>query len=264
MTEIKPHSILKTEELSIGYRGRNIESIIAQKVNIDIFPGQLVAVIGINGIGKSTLLRSLSGVQESLSGKIFIAEKDLKNLAPLEQAALISLVLTGQPVSKNLSVFELVALGRQPYTNWIGRLTTNDLRHIKKSLRLVDIENLENKKCYELSDGQMQKVLIARALAQDTPLVILDEPTTHLDLYHKAYILQLLKKLTRKTNKAIVFASHEINLALQLCDKILLMQKDEIVIGSPQELVRSGELSKIFPSDLIFFDETSSSFKIKS
>ncbi|WP_081211604.1 ABC transporter ATP-binding protein [Salegentibacter sediminis] len=264
MTEFTPNSILKTEKLSIGYRNRNSETYIAQDININISPGQLVAVIGINGIGKSTLLRSLSGVQENLSGNILIDEKDLKSLPPLEQASLISLVLTGQPVSKNLSVFELVALGRQPYTNWIGRLTKNDLRHIKKSLRLVDIESLENKKCYELSDGQMQKVLIARALAQDTPLVILDEPTTHLDLYHKAYILQLLKKLTRKTNKAIIFASHEINLALQLCDKILLMQKNEIVMGSPQELIRSGKLSSIFPSDLIFFDKNSSSFKIKS
>ncbi|MGY5849705.1 ABC transporter ATP-binding protein [Salegentibacter sp. F14] len=264
MTKVKPNSILKTDKLSIGYHNRNHRNMIAQDINIDIFPGQLVAVIGINGIGKSTLLRSLSGVQESLSGNIFIDQQDLKGLTPLDQAALISLVLTGQAVSKNLSVFELVALGRQPYTNWIGRLTKTDLRHIKKSLSLVDIENLQDKKCYELSDGQMQKVLIARALAQDTPLVILDEPTTHLDLYHKAYILQLLKKLTRKTNKAIVFASHEINLALQLCDKILLMQKDKIVLGSPGELVRSGELSRIFPTDLIFFDQNSSSFKIKS
>ncbi|HSP11152.1 MAG TPA: ABC transporter ATP-binding protein [Salegentibacter sp.] len=264
MNKTNPHSILKTEELSIGYRGKNSETIIGKNINIDIFPGQLIAVIGINGVGKSTLLRSLSGVQPYLSGKVYIDGKDLKHLQPLEQAALISLVLTGQPVSQNLRVFELVALGRQPYTNWIGKLSTTDLRHIKKALRLVDIENLENKKCYELSDGQMQKVLIARALAQDTPLVILDEPTTHLDMYHKAYVLQLLKKLTRKTNKAIIFASHEINLALQLCDKVLLMQKDEMVMGSPQELVKSGALSKLFPADLIFFDESSSSFKIKS
>ncbi len=258
------NSILKTENLNIGYPGKKSGVLIAENLNIEINPAELVAVIGINGIGKSTLLRTLSGVQPALSGKIRIDGKELEKLDALSQASLISLVLTGQPVSKNLSVFELVALGRQPYTNWIGRLTKKDLRQIKKALSLVDIENLEQQKCYELSDGQMQKALIARALTQDTPLVILDEPTTHLDLYHKAYVLKLLKKLTQKTNKAIVFASHEINLALQLCDKIILMQKDKLISGSPKDLVRFDELEKVFPPDLIFFDKQSASFKIKT
>lgn len=262
MESKQSHSILKTENLSVGYRSKRKTTIIAKDINIELNKGELVAVIGINGVGKSTLLRSLSGVQQPLQGKIAVNGTEIQDLQALEKASLISLVLTGQPVSRNLSVFELVALGRQPYTNWIGSLSKTDLRKIKKALQVVDIEGLQDKKCYELSDGQMQKVLIARAIAQDTPLIILDEPTTHLDLYHKAYVLKLLKKLTRKTNKAIIFASHEINLAIQLCDKIILMQQDKVQTGTPKELLESGAFSKVFPEGLIKFDRDSASFKI--
>ena len=264
MQQGNSNSILKAESLSIGYRSKQETHIISTDINFEINKGELVAVIGVNGVGKSTLLRSLSGVQEPLSGKVKIMGTELSKISSIEQASLISLVLTSQPISKNLSVFELIALGRQPHTNWIGRLSKNDLRHIKKASELVDISSLEQKKCYELSDGQLQKVLIARALAQDTPLVILDEPTTHLDLYHKAYVIKLLKKLSEKTGKAIVFASHEINLAIQLCDRIILMKEKEVIAGRPAGLIESGAFTQIFPPDLIVFDQASSSFKIKN
>ncbi len=215
-------------------------------------------------MGKSTLLRSLSGVQEILQGEISIDGLPLKKHSPQQLAEQISVVLTGQPFSKNLSVFELIALGRQPYTNWIGTLSPHDISHIKNAIKLVDIETIQYKKCYELSDGQLQKVLIARALAQDTPLVILDEPTTHLDIYHQAYVLKLLKTLTLQTRKCILFATHEINLALQLCDRIILMEKNNVTIGSPSELIENDVFSNLFPSDLIVFDKISNSFKIKT
>ena len=215
-------------------------------------------------MGKSTLLRSLSGVQDILSGEVFINGSPLKKLSSQQLAEQISLVLTEQPISKNLSVFELIALGRQPYTNWIGTLSSNDISHIKNAIKLVDIETIQHKKCYELSDGQLQKVLIARALAQDTPLVILDEPTTHLDIYHQAYVLKLLKTLTLQTRKSILFATHEINLALQLCDRIILMEKNKVSIGNPSELIENDVFSNLFPSDLIVFDKISNSFKIKT
>ncbi|MDX1761495.1 MAG: ABC transporter ATP-binding protein, partial [Christiangramia sp.] len=162
-----------------------------------------------------------------------------------------------------LSVLELVALGRQPYTNWIGSLTKNDLKKIMHALQLVNIEDIRDKKCHELSDGQFQKVLIARALAQDTSLIILDEPTTHLDLYHKAYVLKLLQKLSKETGKAIIFASHEINLALQLCDKLLILKDKKALFGKPSDLVNTDAFTDLFPSHLIHFDKESSSFKIK-
>jgi iron complex transport system ATP-binding protein len=215
-------------------------------------------------VGKSTLLRSLSGVQDILGGEVFINGSPLKKLSSQQLAEQISVVLTEQPISKNLSVFELIALGRQPYTNWIGTLSPNDIGHIKQAIKLVDIESIQYKKCYELSDGQLQKALIARALAQDTPLVILDEPTTHLDIYHQAYVLKLLKSLTLQTKKSILFSTHEINLALQLCDRIILMEKNHVTIGNPSELIENDVFSNLFPSDLIIFDKISNSFKIKT
>ena len=256
--------VLSTKNLNIGYRNKKVEALIASNINIEIGEGELVAVIGVNGVGKSTLLRSLSGVQEILNGEISIDGFPLKKLSPQQLAEQISLVLTEQPISKNLSVFELIALGRQPYTNWIGTLSSNDINHIRNAINLVDIEAIQYKKCYELSDGQLQKALIARALAQDTPLVILDEPTTHLDIYHQAYVLKLLKTLTLQTKKSILFATHEINLALQLCDRIILMEKNKVSIGSPSELIENDVFLNLFPSDLIVFDKSSNSFKIKT
>ncbi len=135
---------------------------------------------------------------------------------------------------------------------------------VKNALVLVNIEDLGDRKCYELSDGQLQKVLIARALAQNTPMMILDEPTSHLDMYHKAQVLKLLKELSAQTGKAIIFATHEINLALQLCDKIILMKPGEVIQDSPQQLIEKGHFASIFPSDLIVFDPVTESFRIKT
>jgi iron complex transport system ATP-binding protein len=258
------NSILKTNNLSVGYRTKSEVIRIAKNIDLNIAEGELVGLIGVNGVGKSTLLRSLSGVQPALEGEIQIMDKSLKEISPELLAQTISVVLTEQPISKNLSVSELIALGRQPYTNWIGTLSRNDKDKIQSALELVNIESLKHKRCFELSDGQLQKVLIGRALAQDTPLIILDEPTTHLDMYHQAYVLKLLKRLTTETNKSILFATHEINLALQLCDKMIVMDKKNVHIGTPNELIEQQVFSNIFPSDLIYFDKDSLSFKIKT
>ena len=255
--------VLRTNDLSIGYKKKNEIQVVASRINIEVNEGELVAVIGINGAGKSTLLKTLSGIQQEIKGQVFISKNKLSETDPSQLSKNISLVLTEQLISKNLSVMELVALGRQPYTNWIGRLTRKDLKKVMHAIKLVDIGDIKDKKCHELSDGQFQKVLIARALAQDTSLIILDEPTTHLDLYHKAYVLKLLQQLSRETNKAIIFASHEINLALQLCDKILILKNKEALFGRPDELINSEAFNDLFPNHLIHFDKASSSFKIK-
>lgn len=255
--------ILKTDSLEIGYKKKKDQIAIVSGINIEVKKGELVAIIGENGSGKSTLLKTLSGIIQPLQGQYFISGNNIENFDSEEFSKHISLVLTEQTVSRNLEVAELIALGRQPYTNWIGKLTKEDLLHIMKAINLVGLREIKNKKCYELSDGQFQKVLIARALSQDTPLVILDEPTTHLDLYHKAYVLNLLKKLTRETNKAILFATHEINMALQLCDKLLILKNGKSVFGSPSELIEKDALNRLFPESLIYFDKASSSFKVK-
>ncbi|SDH27212.1 ABC transporter ATP-binding protein [Winogradskyella thalassocola] len=262
MKENKQHTILKAHQLSIGYKTKKAETVIASNINFELQKGQLIGLVGANGIGKSTLLRTLIKVQPELSGSIRLNNKDLKTTTTLELAKQLSIVLTEPLSSKNLSVIELVALGRHPYTNWIGNLTENDTTIIKKALTLVNILELKDKKCYELSDGQLQKVMIARALAQDTDVIVLDEPTSHLDMYHKAYILKLLQKLTKETGKTILFSSHEIDLAIQLCDTMIVMQKDNVVCNQPCHLITEGVFESLFPKDLIVFDDKTGSFRV--
>ncbi len=224
--------------------------------------GELAAVVGVNGIGKSTLLRTLGNVQPRLAGTIALNGRPLKTYSSLELASEISIVLTEPIASKNLTVVELIALGRQPYTNWIGTLSQNDKLEIEAAIQMIKLEGLRHKKCYELSDGQLQKVMIARALAQNTSIMLLDEPTSHLDLYHKAHILKLLKSIAHQTNKTVLFTTHEIDLAIQLCDKMLLLEKDKNTFGRPCELIEQKSFENLFPSDTITFDSMTGSFKV--
>ncbi len=263
MAKRSKHIILKTENLSIGYSTKKGQTVVSSNINIGLQQGELIGLIGANGIGKSTLLRTLTKVQKPLDGDVLINSKSLSEFRQNDLAKALSLVLTEQVASKNLSVFELVALGRQPYTNWVGKLSDNDLAIVNNALQQTNIEELKGKKCFELSDGQLQKVMIARALAQDTDLIILDEPTTHLDMYHKAYVLKLLQRLVKETNKTILFSSHEIDLAIQLCDKLIVMTDGNIVIDSPRNLIEKGSFNTLFPKDLIVFDEKTGSFRVK-
>ncbi|MFH4964151.1 ABC transporter ATP-binding protein [Gaetbulibacter sp. M235] len=263
MEKNNPNIVLRTENLSIGYLSKKTETIVASNINMSLYEGELVGLVGANGIGKSTLLRTLSNVQNSIKGVVYINDKNIKTYQPLDLAKVMSLVLTEPIASKNLTIFELVALGRQPYTNWIGNISENDIFEINKALELTNIQDLKHKKCFELSDGQLQKALIARALAQDTNLIILDEPTTHLDIYHKAYILKLLQKLAKETNKTILFSSHEIDLSIQLCDKMIVMTKDYVETDEPCNLISKGAFNTLFPKDLISFDKKTGNFRVK-
>jgi len=258
-----PHIILKTENLTIGYATKKAKTVVASHINIALKKGELVGLIGANGIGKSTLLRTLTHVQNPLEGTIFINAKAISDYASLDLAKVMSLVLTEKISANNVSVYELIALGRQPYTNWIGNLSDHDKTVINKAIAQTDIEDLKHKKCFELSDGQLQKVMIARALAQDTDLIILDEPTSHLDMYHKAYILKLLQKLAKETGKTILFSSHEIDLAIQLCDTLIVMNNDKVISDQPCKLIQNGVFETLFPKDLIVFDKETGSFRVK-
>lgn len=227
-----------------------------------MYKGELAAIVGINGIGKSTLLRTLGYVQPPLSGVILLNDIPLGKHSSLELAAEISVVLTEPIASKNLTVLELVSLGRQPYTNWIGTLRQADIQKIKSALDMVDLNELQHKKCYELSDGQLQKVMIARAMAQDTSIILLDEPTSHLDLYHKVQILKLLQHIAHTTGKTILFTTHEIEIAIQLCDQMLILDKARSYFGQPCELIQNKSFETLFPSDTITFDAGSGSFRV--
>ena len=239
-------------------------NVIATDINLKLHQGELIGLVGANGIGKSTLLRTLSRVQPALHGRVLLSDQDIQSFKSIELASQLSIVLTEQIASKNLTVQELVALGRQPYTNWVGTMAEADIEKIRKAIQITHITDLVNKRCFELSDGQMQKVLIARAIAQDTPFIMLDEPTTHLDIYHKAYILKLLKRLAFETKKTILFSTHEIDFAIQLCDKMIVMNQDGFEFGRPKELIQCRAFSSLFPEDLILFDTRTGSYKVRS
>lgn len=254
--------MLRIEGLEVGYAGKKSRISIAKDIHFRLSAGEIAAIVGANGIGKSTLLRTLGKVQPKLSGSILVNDQSIEEFGSLEWAREISLVLTESTGSKNLTVQQLVSLGRHPYTNWIGSLSSHDIDKIREALKLVGLEELSYKKCHELSDGQLQKVMIARALAQDTRIMLLDEPTTHLDLYHKVQILKILQQIAHQTGKTILFTTHEIDLAIQLCDKILIMAENGCAFGKPEELIRTSHFSKLFPSDTIEFDPESASFKV--
>ncbi len=251
-------NILSIADLSIGYGSKTI----AQNINFDLEAGMLCGIVGINGIGKSTLLRTLGGFQAKLSGDIHLNGKPLENHASATLAKELSVVLTEQPASKNLTVQELIALGRQPYTNWLGTLTQEDKQQIQTSLDAFLLNDLRNNKCHELSDGQLQRVLVARAMAQDTSLILLDEPTTHLDLYHKVQILKMLQALAHDKQKTILFTTHEIELAIQLCDRILILDGKNHPFGDPCQLIEEKHFDKLFPSEMVQFDAKTGSFKV--
>jgi len=252
-------NVLSVSGLSIGYTTKT-STIIAQDIGLNLGHGKLVSLIGANGVGKSTLLRTITGIQKPLSGSVSLDGQPIDSYSSLALAQKLSIVLTEKLPPSNLTVFELVALGRQPYTNWIGKLTEEDIVKINEAIALTQIESLLQKKHYEISDGQLQKVLIARALAQDTPLIILDEPTTHLDLLHKVTLFRLLKKLTLETNKCILFSTHDIDLAIQLSDEMIVMTPNSIVQGSPEELIAVNAFDAIFKDESILFDKEKGKF----
>ena len=253
-------SILKTSNLNIGYKSKKGVVTIAENLNLDLKSGKLISLIGANGIGKSTLLRTITGIQHPISGTVYLNDKNISAYKPLDLAQNLSLVLRENFPPSILSVFGLVALGRQPYTNWVGTLTNTDIEKVQEAMQLTQIEHLSQKKHFEISDGQLQKVLIARALAQDTPLIILDEPTTHLDLLHKVSLFKLLKKLTQETQKCILFSTHDIDLAIQLSDEMIVMTPENIVQDEPCNLISNGSFSALFKDEHIIFDAEKGKF----
>ena len=255
--------ILQTKNLSIGYTSKKEVLTIASDINISLLKGKLITLIGGNGIGKSTLLRTITAIQIPISGEVTLNNKDIFSIENSVLAQQQSLVLTDKLPSSNLTVWELIALGRQPYTNWIGNLSDEDYSKINIAIQLTNIEHLSEKKHFEISDGQLQKVLIARALAQDTDLIILDEPTTHLDLFHKVSVFKLLQKLAHETNKCILFSTHDIDLAIQLSDEMIVMTKEKTIQDQPCNLIEKGIFDTLFKDEHIVFDKTRGKFIVK-
>ena len=255
--------ILTTSNLSVGYSSKKEIKTIATNINLNLKKGELIALIGANGIGKSTLLRTLIGIQPPLSGNVILNGKNINEYDSISFAQNLSIVLTEKLPPSNLTVFEIIALGRQPYTNWLGNLSDNDISKINEAMELTQITSLAEKKHDEISDGQLQNVLVARALAQDTPLIILDEPTTHLDLLHKVSLFKLLKKLAKENNKCILFSTHDIDMAIQISDEMIIMTDENVVQDQPCNFISKGNFETLFKNEHIAFDREKGKFIVQ-
>ena len=216
--------VLKAIDLGIGYASKKGNRVIARSLDLELQKGELVCLVGPNGVGKSTLVRTLAGVQPCLEGKVLVGEKEIHHLASLERARKIGLVLTDSVEMEGFSVFDVVALGRFPHTDWRGILDKRDYLAVGEALELVGALDLGERKISQLSDGERQKVMIARALAQEAEMIILDEPTSFLDLLRKVEVLNILRSLAWEQNKAVLMALHEIPLSLQFADLVWLFR----------------------------------------
>ncbi len=258
-----PHIALNAKKLTIGYqsKGRR-QQVVQENLELQLCRGELVCLMGPNGAGKSTLLRTLAGVQAPLAGEVTVGGKSIYTLSQSERAKHISLVLTETINAGNMTVQELVALGRYPHTGWGGSLSRTDEQVVEQAMEDLEVIPLANRLLFELSDGQRQKALIARALAQDGQLIILDEPTAHLDLINRLHIMRLLRQLAVLRNKAIIVATHELDLALQSADKLWLLHKEQggFTEGTPEDLVLNGSLAAAFSRSGYHFDPYSGQF----
>ena len=248
------------KNLSIGYRVKTGTHRVAEGINAAIQQGELTCLLGANGVGKSTLLRTLSAFQPALDGEIMVCNSLTTHFLPLtsfsdkELSRTIGVVLTEKPDIRNMSVRELVALGRSPYTGFWGTLHNEDWKIVDEAIDAVRIGVLRERMVNTLSDGERQKVMIAKALAQQTPIIFLDEPTAFLDFPSKVEMMQLLRRLAREAQKTIFLSTHDFELALQVADKLWLMETGGVSIGAPKELAQSGALARYVERPGITFD----------
>ena len=235
--------ILKTSALSIGYDSKTI----ASDINVTLSEGDIIALVGPNGAGKSTLFKTFSTHIKPVGGKIELFGKDLQAYSPKERAKLLGIVLTERPDDMFLKVSDVVAAGRYPYTGMFGKLNENDEKEIKVSLELVGVNHLADRVFNTLSDGEKQKVMIAKAIAQNTPIIMLDEPTAFLDYPSKIELFSLLKELAKEQKKAILFSSHDLELLLRYTDNLWIMAKDKpFAAGQSHKLLKSGVIKEYF------------------
>ncbi len=239
---------VRLTDVSIGYKGRQGLNVVASGITADICQGELTCLLGRNGVGKSTLLRTLSGFQPRLSGSITIEGRELDDYSDRELAQKLGVVLTERPDVQQMTVWDLVALGRSPYTGFWGRLHDDDVQVVAEAIAQVGIEQLRHRLVTTLSDGERQKVMIAKALAQQTPIIFLDEPTAFLDYPSKVETLLLLRRICREGQMTIFLSTHDLELALQVADCIWLMDDEGLSIGTPVELAAQQALTRFIES----------------
>lgn len=261
----KNASVIATNDLQIGFPAKAGDSpaVVASAINVELRRGQVVCLLGPNGSGKSTLIRTLAGLHPPLAGDIQLEGRNLQDFRAREAATKISTVLTDRLTVGNLSVYEVISFGRSPYTGWFGSLSSEDEQMIQRAIASTGIEALVDRDVLHLSDGERQKVMIARALAQDTSTILLDEPTAHLDLPNRVEIIRLLRDLSGDTRKGILFSTHELDLALRSADRLWLISREgQVVTGTPEDLVLGGDFELVFEQDSFQFDRSTGSFQL--
>lgn len=225
--------------------------------------GNMVALLGRNGTGKSTLLRAMAGLGRVESGNVVVAGRDLAALSSTERAKHIAFVNTERVDVDALTVRELVGIGRSPYTNWIGSLSAEDCKIVEHAMEVTGVMKFADRKVNTLSDGEAQRAMIARALAQDTPIILLDEPTSFLDLPNRYELCRLLSDLAHRENKCVVFSTHELDIALSLADSIALVDTPQLVHLPTSQMINSGNIERLFDSEYISFDASTGAIQLR-
>ncbi len=250
--------------VSTGYRQGKHVSMVSKGLDAQLHAGELTCLLGPNGAGKSTLLRSLAGFQRTLEGEVTVKGERLESLYGNRLARLVSVVLTNNSGIKNLTVEQVVALGRSPYTGFWGRLRVRDRRTVDRCLEWVGMDNFRSRRMETLSDGEKQKVMIAKAIAQETPVIFLDEPTAFLDYPSKVSMLLLLHRLAKALKKTVFLSTHDLEHALQVADQVWLLDKEHgLTTGMPEDLCGNGTVERYFNRPGLLFDASSGAFSIE-
>ena len=251
--------MIRFENITLGYGNR----ILIEGLTAEVRRGELTALVGRNGTGKSTLLRAIAQLGEVLSGDIVLDDKKSSLLSPADMASMVAFVTTDKVRIANLRCRDVVALGRAPYTNWIGRMQEQDEIIVKEALAAVGMSDYADKTMDRMSDGECQRIMIARALAQQTPIILLDEPTAFLDMPNRYELCTLLRKLAHEENKCILFSTHELDIALELCDSVAIISPPQLHILPTEEMVRSGHIERLFTTGIVSFNPETRTVNIK-
>lgn len=256
--------ILHISNLTIGYGQGKRARVVHKNLNAKMYSGELLCLLGENGSGKSTLIRTICGFQPELNGNASVFQKDMLNLSEKELSKIVAVVLTDRVVVPNATVEELVALGRSPYTGTFGILNKEDKSIVHGSMVKCGIIHKKSEPLSNLSDGEKQKAFIAKALAQDTPIIILDEPTAFLDLSARVEIMHLLRQIAGTSGKSVLMSTHDLDLALQMADRMWLFSPDNrFLMGSPEDLLLKNEIQQIFRNKGIVFDKQTGLFRVE-
>ncbi len=257
--------LLKARGLAVGYRsaGRRVSAVL-ENIDVDLRAGEVVCLLGANGAGKSTLLRTLAREQQPLSGHVMVDGRDIYSLPAVESARMVSVVYTERTHAGALTVDEVVGLGRQPYTGFFGRLSADDRRIVHESMAAVGIATLSGRFMATLSDGERQKVMIARAVAQQTPVMMLDEPTSFLDVASRLEVMGLLSALAADRGKAVLLSTHDVADALSVASRLWLLPGDgSLLCGTVDEMIASRAMERLFEGRGVRFDYSARDYRLK-